>query len=141
MNLLGAIITPVVMFILLVSILVEFNAKRSVEIFIAITDLAVTLYFTVQILKIIKGRDSGIPDKIIYYMKMIMIFSLVFLAVEIPVILWANDGQWMKEDTQSVRASLQTVITYFVWREYFRELRRGVLLFPEFAGGEMNGSL
>lgn len=123
-NLIGVIIFPIILLLVVIGTFTDYNYKNAVESLVTMVDIAISVYFSIRILQIIKKRDISVPAAIIKYLLLIMIFSLVFLAIEIPIILWANDGQWTQADTASARSSLQTVVSYLIWSAYFRKSKR-----------------
>ncbi len=123
-NIISLIIFPFLLILMFIEIFIDFNYKQAIEFSIVIIDLVITMYFIIKILGIVQKNDSEVPERIIYYLKMIMIFSLIFLIFEIPATLWANNGEWTNDDSASVRGSLQSIITFLIWRSYFRKSKR-----------------
>ena len=80
---------------------------------------AVLGYFMFAILKLLGGRSRDIPERIIKMLQYYMLFSIGYLAIEVPLTLWMNGGSWHSKDSQSVRSSLSTIFQYLIWKSYF----------------------
>lgn len=124
MNIFGAVVCSVVILIFIFVAIAEPYSKSTIEFLISAIDLMISLYFMIKIISIIKKKKPETPDQVVKYLKLIMIFSLAFLVILVPTILWANDGQWLAGNTETVQGSLQTVFAYFIWKFYFDKSRR-----------------
>jgi len=125
----GLIVYPIVLILMFIGVFATENSKQIIEFIVYTVDISISFYFLIQIIRIVKDKDPSVPERIINYLKLIMIFSLILLVFEIPIILWANDGQWTSDDSRSVRSSLQTIITYLIWRKYFRSSKRVMMYY------------
>ncbi len=110
--------------LLLVVNITNFEFKSFIDSFVTTVDIIITMYFTLNIIKILKKREKCTPDKVVNNLKNIMLFSLAFLVIEIPLIFWVNDGAWTRYDSTSVRASLNTILHFVIWRSYFNKSKR-----------------
>lgn len=103
----------------------------SFEMIVILADLIITIIFIIKILGVIKKQEEVVPIKIRYYLLLILIFSFVFLAAEIPLAYWANGGELLKEDFESFKGSVQTIIFCLIWRSYFSKSRRVELYYKK----------
>jgi len=106
------------------SFFLQQNYKGAIELIIMILKIIVTMILALKILWILKIKDECIPVTIRRCLLWILIFSIIFLGVEISVVYWINGGKLLNEDYQSFRGSIQTVIFCLIWMSYFKISKR-----------------
>ena len=107
-----------------VSLLITAEYKEVVGMIVMTIDITITVGFTIMILWNIKKKDESTPAKIRYYLLLILIFSLVFLVIEIPVTNWICDRKLSFINFQYFQDAARSVIFCLIWMSYFKKSKR-----------------
>ena len=126
-NIIGVVLLGISIFMSTLAIadfFIEQNYKEVIELTVIALDIIITFILTLKILWVLKIRDKCIPVTIRRCLLWILIFSIIFLGVEISVVYWINGWKLLNEDYQSFRGSIQTVVFCLIWISYFKKSKR-----------------
>ncbi len=117
------IIIVVALFMLLATAgsLIGLDIAYALYSLVSIAELGVALYFTVRILKLLPNRSEETPDKIRNFLKLEVIFMLIFTAVELPLSHWADGGDSVPD---LLRGAFQGICYFVIWSKYFGQSLR-----------------
>lgn len=123
-NIIGVIVLlPMIVFLIIFS-LAMFEIKQFISSSAVVVDLLISFYLILRILKILKVINTDTPGKIMKYLVWFIIFTLIFMVIEIFVALWVNGGGWTSADNSSVRASIGSMFSCIIWISYFKNSKR-----------------